>query len=211
MDWNDTPAQAAFRDEVRAFVAERLPKRYQRDAEGFPSRNDWLEDRKSGDPERQAADAEWSAALRDKGWLAPHWPKEYGGAGMGPSEQFVFNMEMTEAEVPTAKAAPQVPGLALLGPTLMIHGTEEQKQQHAGLQRAGRGLGPRVAEHARHAGRRRLRGQRPEDLDIRGTVRGLDLRPRPDRPGCAEAPRHLVLDDGRDHPGHHGAAADQHG
>ena len=130
MDWNDTPAQAAFRDEVRAFVAERLPKRYQRDAEGFPSRNDWLEDRKSGDPERQAADAEWSAALRDKGWLAPHWPKEYGGAGMGPSEQFVFNMEMTEAEVPTAKAAPQVPGLALLGPTLMIHGTEEQKQQH---------------------------------------------------------------------------------
>jgi len=130
MDWTDTPAQAAFRSEVRSFIQGSLPKRYQRDADGFPSRHDWLEDRKSGVPERQAADTEWSAALREKRWLAPHWPQEYGGAGLGPAEQFIFNMEMTEAEVPLAKAAPQVPGLALLGPTLMIHGTEEQKRQH---------------------------------------------------------------------------------
>ena len=130
MDWNDTPEHAAFRNDVRTFIAERLPQRYQRDAEGFPSDNDWLEDRKSGIPELQREDAAWFAALAEKGWVAPHWPKEYGGAGLRPTEQFLFNLEMTDAEVPTAKAAPQVPGVALLGPTLMIHGTEEQKRQH---------------------------------------------------------------------------------
>ena len=130
MDWNDTPEQAAFRDEVRTFIRQRLPRRYQRDEDGFPSPHDWLEDRKSGVPELQRADAEWFAALSERGWVVPHWPKEYGGAGLGPAEQFIFNMEMTDAEVPTAHAAPQVPGVSLLGPTLMIHGTEEQKRQH---------------------------------------------------------------------------------
>ena len=130
MDWLDTPAQASFRTQVRTFIKERLPKRYQQDEAGYGSENDWLEDRHLDDPEAQHTSAEWLGALGENGWVAPQWPKEYGGAGLGPLEQFVFGAEMTLAQVPNPHAAPQVPGVALLGPTLMIHGTEEQKQRH---------------------------------------------------------------------------------
>ena len=130
MDWNDTPDQAIFREEVRTFIQENLPARYQEDGEGFPSPNDWLTDRKSGDPERQLASAAWMDALSAKRWVAPQWPTEYGGLGLGPMEQFIFKAEMTEASVPPPAAAQADPGVSMLGPTLMIHGTDEQKRQH---------------------------------------------------------------------------------
>jgi alkylation response protein AidB-like acyl-CoA dehydrogenase len=61
-----------------------------------------------------------------KKWIAPAWPKEYGGAGLSVMEQFIFNEEMSEAR------APRVGGIAtgFAGPTLIVHGTEEQKQKH---------------------------------------------------------------------------------
>ena len=130
MDWNDTPEQAAFRDEVRTFIQQKLPQRYQGDAQGFPSPHDWLTDRKSNDPERQRASAAWMSALAEKRWVAPQWPREYGGMGLGPIEQFIFKAEMTEGAVPPPAAAQADPGVSMLGPTLMIHGTEEQKRQH---------------------------------------------------------------------------------
>ncbi len=126
MDWNDTHEQATFREEVRSFIDAKVPKRYQRDAEGFPSPHDWQHDAKSPDAEPRAVSKEWVASLGEKGWMAPQWPKEYGGAGLSPMEQFIFKQEMTQAEVPLGL----VVGPGMIGPTLIIHGTEEQKKEH---------------------------------------------------------------------------------
>ncbi|MSQ29385.1 MAG: hypothetical protein EXR68_02720 [Dehalococcoidia bacterium] len=126
MDWNDTPEQAAFRKEVADFIQAKLPKRYQMDAEGFSQRNDYFVDRQSNDPAATSAAKEWAGALGSKGWVAPQWPKEYGGAGLSPFEQFIYNMEMTKAGAVGIGGS----GVGMLGPMLMVHGTPEQKKQH---------------------------------------------------------------------------------
>jgi alkylation response protein AidB-like acyl-CoA dehydrogenase len=130
MDWNDTPEQAAFRQEVRTFIQTKLPPRYQRrdDSEegeeaGFYG---WQNDRKSEDAEARQAAADWAKALSEKGWVAPHWPKEYGGAGLSPMEQFIYNMEMAGAGATGVGGS----GVAMLGPTLIVHGSDEQKKEH---------------------------------------------------------------------------------
>jgi alkylation response protein AidB-like acyl-CoA dehydrogenase len=110
MDYRDTPDEAAFRQEVRAFIAKEAPK-----------------DRESADPFSQGgANREWMKKLADRKWIAPAWPKEYGGAGMSVMEQFIFNSELSEAR------APRPFGIAVgfVGPTLIVHGTEEQKQKY---------------------------------------------------------------------------------
>jgi alkylation response protein AidB-like acyl-CoA dehydrogenase len=125
MDWNDTPEQAAFRAEVRELITGRLPERYQKSGEQG-ERGGWQIDRVSEDPVARQAAKDWADALASKGWVAPHWPKEYGGAGMSPMEQFIFNQEMATA------AAPGVGGMGvqMFGPTLIVHGSEEQKAEH---------------------------------------------------------------------------------
>ena len=125
MDWADTPEQAAFRAEVRTLFAEGIPQYYRHRAErGLES--DWSADRRSGDPEREGAADAWTDALAERGWFAPQLPKEYGGSGMTPMEQFIFTQERAAA------GAPQVGGngLALLAPTLIVHGSDEQKSKY---------------------------------------------------------------------------------
>ena len=126
MDWNDSEDQAGFRTEVKAFLEEAVPDRYKSDELGFGSGFAWGNDRKSDDPVAVAAAAEWASALGGKGWIAPQWPTEYGGAGLSPMEQFIFNMEMTEANAPNVGGS----GVSMLGPMLMVHGTDEQKAEH---------------------------------------------------------------------------------
>tara|TARA_Y100000588_G_scaffold340892_1_gene384547 strand:- start:2440 stop:3675 length:1236 start_codon:yes stop_codon:yes gene_type:complete len=120
MDWNDTPEQATFRSEVRNLIESGLPKAY---AEG---KGEWVQDRKSEDETKRNAAEEWQTALADKGWIAPHWPKEFGGAGLSPLEQFIFKQEMTEAGAPAVGGQ----GVSQLGPTIIVHGTDEQKAEH---------------------------------------------------------------------------------
>ena len=120
MDWNDTAEQAAFRAEVRALIEEQLPERY-RDGRG-----DWQNDRVSDDPQVRETAQGWVDALSEQGWVAPHWPREYGGAGLSSMEQFIFNQEMSEARAPRTGGR----GVSLLGPALIVHGTEEQKREH---------------------------------------------------------------------------------
>jgi len=127
MDWNDTPEQAAFRDQVRSVIEQRLPARYQALAEGaHEGERQWEFDRKSEDPEARQAANDWAAALSEQGWVAPHWPSEYGGAGLSVTEQFVFRQEMAEHAAPAVGGS----GVSLLGPTLIVHGTEEQRQKY---------------------------------------------------------------------------------
>ncbi len=129
MDWNDSPEQAAFRREVKTLLEERLPARYRRmSEEGIDEgyEGGWVADRRSDDPERRQAAEQWGDAIAERGWFAPQWPKEYGGGGLSPMEQFVFNQELTEAGAPRVGGS----GVSLLGPTLIVHGTDEQRQQY---------------------------------------------------------------------------------
>ena len=126
MDWSDTPEQAAFRQEVRSVIESRLPERYRKSGEDG-ERGGWQADRKSNDAEAKQAAIDWANALAEKGWVAPHWPKEYGGAGLSPMEQFIFNEEMAKAGAPLAAS---IHGVAMIGPTLIVHGTKEQQEEH---------------------------------------------------------------------------------
>ncbi|MPZ99151.1 MAG: hypothetical protein GEU80_07405 [Dehalococcoidia bacterium] len=135
MDWNDTPEQGAFRDEVRKFIQTQVPSRYRRpqaDEDGDEggggqvATSAWQLDRKSEDPAIRQAARDWADALASKGWVAPNWPKEYGGAGLSPMEQFIYNMEMARAGVSGVGGS----GVSRLGPTLIVHGTEEQRGEH---------------------------------------------------------------------------------
>ncbi len=96
MDWDDTSEQADFRSEVRTFIDERLPQFYKRRAEGPDptGEQDWQTDISIGSDDAKAAAKQWAAALAERGWAAPHWPEEYGGASLSSMEQFIFNSEM---------------------------------------------------------------------------------------------------------------------
>ncbi len=127
MDWRDTSEQANFRREVRAVIESRLPGKYrQMAAEGGPGERQWEFDRKSPDPVARQAATDWHAALNERGWVAPHWPKEYGGAGLSPMEQFILNQEIARSGAPPVGGS----GLAMLGPTLIMHGSQEQRTKY---------------------------------------------------------------------------------
>ena len=127
MNWNDSPEQARFRTAVRELIEARLPQRYKHAAQhGGPGERAWENDRKSSDAAARQAAIEWHAALAEKGWVAPHWPKAYGGGGMSPMEQFVLNQEMANAGAPAVGGS----GVAMLGPTLILHGNEEQRKKY---------------------------------------------------------------------------------
>ncbi len=126
MDWSDSAEQAEFRAEVRSLATEGLPPLYRRLAEEGRNEANWQSDRGSDDPVRREAAEGWANALAGHGWIAPHWPKEYGGAGLGPMEQFIFKQELAMA------GAPEVGGHGVMtfGPTLIVHGSEEQKARY---------------------------------------------------------------------------------
>lgn len=133
MNWADTPEEAAFREEVRAFIHDRFPPEYVPDHEAEHSLEpedvlgyNWPVDRVSGDQVRREAAQRWATALAERGWIAPQWPAEYGGAGLSALQEFILQEEMMRAGVPTVNGI----GAFLLGPTLLQHGTERQKAEH---------------------------------------------------------------------------------
>ncbi len=76
-----------------------------------------------------AARRAWQRKLAEGGLAGITWPKEYGGQGLGPIEQVICNQEIARAEVPGILDAI---GVGMLGPTIIAHGTEEQKQRYLG-------------------------------------------------------------------------------
>jgi alkylation response protein AidB-like acyl-CoA dehydrogenase len=133
MNWEDTPEQAAFRQEVRAFVRDRFPATYTPDPDAEQSLEpedvwgyNWPVDRNSSDQARREGARAWAAALAERGWITPHWPVEYGGAGLSAMEEFILQEEMMRARVPTVNGI----GAFLLGPTLLAHGTAAQRAEH---------------------------------------------------------------------------------
>ena len=127
MDWRDNPEQAQFRSQVATLIEQRLPRRYRDLAarNAMPERA-WENDRKSDDPVELAAAVDWHAALAERHWVAPHWPAQYGGGGLSAMEQFIFNQELAEAGAPGVGGS----GVSMLGPTLIMHGSDEQKERY---------------------------------------------------------------------------------
>ena len=68
----------------------------------------------------------WQKSLYEKGWIAPNWPEEHGGAGFTTTQKYIFETEMALAGAPRT-----VPfGLSMVAPVLMEFGTEEQKKKY---------------------------------------------------------------------------------
>jgi alkylation response protein AidB-like acyl-CoA dehydrogenase len=112
--------RAALRQELRAFLAERLPPL--RNAAAFP-RNFPPGDEHAGEA---ASSRAWHRALFEGGWIAPGWPVELGGRGFGLEERLVYAEEMAAARAPKPVG---FNGVDILGPALIAHGTSEQHER----------------------------------------------------------------------------------
>ena len=110
MDLTLSPNEQAFRDELRGWLHEHNPGREpDGDEAGFVFRRDWQK------------------KLHAAGWAGVSWPTQYGGRGATLVEQAIFNEEVVRAQAPSAA---NVLGLAMGGPTVIAHGTDEQKARY---------------------------------------------------------------------------------
>ena len=128
MDFHDTPVEAAFRAEVCAFIEHECPAGIKR--RGFRAAfggGGWDDIRMSRE-EYFARNGAWVKKLAEHGWIAPAWPKEYGGAGMTVMEQFIFSQEMSLSGAP--RGGNFGIGTGWAGPTIILYGTDEQKKQY---------------------------------------------------------------------------------
>jgi alkylation response protein AidB-like acyl-CoA dehydrogenase len=111
MDLSLSPSEQEFRDEVRTWIEENHPG---------PEPEAGLE-------EVMAFRSEWQRKMHDAGWAGISWPKEYGGRGATMIEQAIFVAEASRLEAPSPA---NVLGLAMGGPVVIAHGTDEQKQRY---------------------------------------------------------------------------------
>jgi alkylation response protein AidB-like acyl-CoA dehydrogenase len=114
MDLTPTPEQQAFRAEVREWLRENLPWEY---GVGLPPKHDDLGD-------EVAFGRSWQAKLAAAQLVGVSWPVEYGGRGAGPVEHYIVQEELARARAPEIVGRI---GINLAAPTLMAHGTDEQK------------------------------------------------------------------------------------
>jgi alkylation response protein AidB-like acyl-CoA dehydrogenase len=115
MDLSDTREEAAFREKARTWLEANLPK-------GVANRGFAL----AIDEESVRALTDWQRRLWEAGYLGLSWPKEYGGQGASMIESAIFNEEMARVRAP---APLNELGLSMGGPTILEHGTEEQKRR----------------------------------------------------------------------------------
>ncbi len=115
MDIELSAEDFAFRDEVRAFLDEKFTPDLREAAA-----------RQAGVFAEASLNRRWHKILFEKGWIAPSWPKDHGGAGWSPEKKYVFDSECAAAGTPSLPAM----GLQMCGPVLIGHGTEEQKAYH---------------------------------------------------------------------------------
>jgi alkylation response protein AidB-like acyl-CoA dehydrogenase len=115
MDLSFSKEDNAFRDDVRAFIAEAYDEDLR--AKNAQSKNGYLD---------KDSMLKWQRALYRKGWAAPNWAKEYGGPGWTSTQKYIFEVEMAAAGTPVMSPM----GLKMVGPVIMAFGTSEQKKKH---------------------------------------------------------------------------------
>ena len=111
MDLTLSPSEEEFRDEVRSWLQENHPG----------------PEPAAGLDEVMSFRRDWQLKLHAAGWAGISWPKEYGGRGATMIEQAIFAAEATRQEAP---APANVLGLAMGGPVVIAHGSDEQKARY---------------------------------------------------------------------------------
>jgi alkylation response protein AidB-like acyl-CoA dehydrogenase len=112
MDLSYSQDELAFRDQVRGWLKDHLPSDLREKIANYDelTREDLLR---------------WHAILARQGWVAPAWPKEWGGTGWSVVQRYIFEEECGYAGTP-----PLIPfGLSMCGPVLLKFGTDEQKKK----------------------------------------------------------------------------------
>lgn len=113
MELHYSPEEEAFREEVRQFFKEKLPAELSAKV-------------KAGKSSSKEDIVRWQKILNEKGWLAQHWPVEYGGTGWSPIQRHIYDEEAAAAGTP-----PTIPfGLSMVAPVIIRFGTEAQKQYY---------------------------------------------------------------------------------
>jgi alkylation response protein AidB-like acyl-CoA dehydrogenase len=122
MDFRLPPETEQWRDELRAFLRDELPK-------GFEGDDDFF------DSEEQVGFArQFTRKLGQRRWFAPAWPEEYGGMGKSPIEQMVLNEELAYHRAP---AGGRLFTIGITGPTMLVHASPEQKRRYLPPMAAG--------------------------------------------------------------------------
>ncbi len=121
VDFKDTPEQAAWRAEVIEFVEQNLPPELEQD-QLYSGTLGGLHRGNLSKERREELVKTWRKAILDRGWIAPAWPKEYGGADLSTIEQFILREVFTEMRAPIISVHD-------VGSTILVHGSEEQKKQ----------------------------------------------------------------------------------
>jgi alkylation response protein AidB-like acyl-CoA dehydrogenase len=116
VDFDYTPQEEAFRQELRTWLAANPP-------EGYDPGTFLHLDLDA----RFALQLEWQRKLHRAGWVGIHWPQAYGGRGATVMEQTIYRQEMVRARLPEVA---NFMGIRIAGPTLIHWGTEEQKQRY---------------------------------------------------------------------------------
>ena len=117
MDFSSTAEEKAFRQKARDWIGDNVP-------------GDWGSEKwpiPSDENEANKATMDWMLKLHEGGWAGITWPKAYGGLESTPTEQFIWQEEMSKYLTPPA---PNTIGVGMAGPTIMAHGSEEQKERH---------------------------------------------------------------------------------
>ncbi len=112
MDLNFAPEDVAFREQVRTFIAENYPEHLRgKNRRAGLEKDDFLA---------------WHRILHKQGWVAPSWPKEYGGTGWTVTQKYIWGEECATAEV-----LPVLPfGVNMLGPVIYTFASEDQKKHY---------------------------------------------------------------------------------
>ena len=113
MDLAFSPEERAFRDEVRTFIAQRLPADVRRKVQ-------------AGDHLEKDGYARWHRILFERGWVAPNWPQEYGGTAWTPVQRHIFYEEIAYGWAPRLLPF----GVAMVAPVIIEFGNDAQRARY---------------------------------------------------------------------------------
>lgn len=117
MDFSFSTAEQTFRSEVKTWIGANVPGDFGTEAWPAPKDEDKYE----------KVSRDWQQKMYEGGWIGIDWPAQYGGRSLSPVESFIFQEELSQYITPPIMGTI---GIGMAGPTIMTHGSEEQKKRH---------------------------------------------------------------------------------